>query len=76
MGKAYIAGTVDIIEMGFGQESPKIGRTLLSFRGVHLLEEWAALTSESPHRRAEVRMWTATSTSDLVFQNIAHLFNQ
>ena len=51
--KAYIADTVDIIEMGFGQESRKIGRTLLSFRGVHLLEEWAALTSESPHRRTE-----------------------
>ena len=50
---AYIAGTVDVIEMGFGQKSPKIGRTLLSFRGVHLLEEWAALTSESPHRRTE-----------------------
>ena len=49
----YIAGTVDVIEMGFGQKSPKIGRTLLSFRGVHLLEEWAALTSESPHRRTE-----------------------
>ena len=53
MDKAYIAGTLDTIEMGFGQESPKIGRTLLSFRGVHLLEEWAALTSESPHRRTE-----------------------
>ena len=50
---AYMAGRVDIIEMGFGQKSPKIGRTLLSFRGVHLLEEWAALTSESPHRRTE-----------------------
>ena len=48
-----IADTMDIIEMGFGQKSPKIGRTLLSFRGVHLLEEWAALTSESPHRRTE-----------------------
>ena len=53
MDKAYTAGTVDIIEMGFGQESPKIGRTLLSFRGVHLLEEWVALNSESPHRRTE-----------------------
>ena len=50
---AYIVGTVDVVEMGFGQKSPKIGRTLLSFRGVHLLEEWAALTSESPHRRTE-----------------------
>ena len=50
---AYMAGTVDIIEMGFGQNSPMIGRTLLSFRGVHPLEEWAALTSESPHRRTE-----------------------